>query len=278
MTIPDLTILVGPYTRLTLAINAAVRSYGAAMNSAGLVALPTRIASPLSRALALGPGSGEERLATFQAAIPAIAEKPVFLSALNFLGAPASAISARDLFPGAAELLSGLGSTVTSPPRMVVGVEPLHCFFATAGSDALAAQVAKTSWETLYEISWADLVEEIRQCVPEAEIAVITPESGMLRPQFLSHELFGPAAQLIPTRAFQDAHLTTEGQAALSQITPEQATEPVLRELYEKLGNVPGRDALKTRFGIDGLTATLLTQRFEEDIESLAEMEGVRLL
>ena len=83
MTLPALTILVGPYTRLTLAINAAIRSHRAAIEKAGLVALPTRGASPLARALALGPGSGEERLAAFRQALPSAAGRPVFLSALN---------------------------------------------------------------------------------------------------------------------------------------------------------------------------------------------------
>ena len=278
MTIPDLSILVGPYTRLTLAINAAIRTHRAAMAASGVVALPTRGASPLARALALGPGTGEERWATFLEALPAAAEKPVFLSALNFLGAPAAAISARDLFPGAEELFTGLAGALTTPSRLVIGIEPLHCFFAASASDALAARVAKTGWEALYEISWADLVEEILNCFPGAETIVVTPESGMLRPGQLSETLFGLAGQAIPSRAFQDAHLTTEGRAALSQIAPEHASEPTLRELFERLGNVPEREVLASRFGIDRLTSTLLTQRFDEDVERLSAMEGVRLL
>ena len=54
MTTPDLTILIGPSTRLALAVNASIRGRHAALGERGVTALPHRLASPLVRTVAVG--------------------------------------------------------------------------------------------------------------------------------------------------------------------------------------------------------------------------------
>ncbi|MXQ09150.1 hypothetical protein GQ651_14985 [Alphaproteobacteria bacterium GH1-50] len=280
MKLPPVTFLVGPYTRATLALNAAVRDRRAHMAEAGLTAFPSRTASPVARALALGEGSLAEREAAFDAAVGLDADGggPVLLSSLNALGAPVQAISGRDLFPEMGAFFAGLARTRYAGARIVVGVEPLTLFFASAGTEALAKRVSNTPWEVLYELSWAELLRDIRALCPEAELLVVTPEASVARAGEVLDTIFGPAAAATHARGLQNAHLSVEGQAVLQTFDAAGAGENVLTDILSRLGSGPSDDELEARFGIDRLTATLLDQRFAEDVAALSRMDGVHLL
>ena len=273
MTTDGLTILIGPYTRLSLALNSSVR---AVRGVPGLVAMPTRTASPLMRALALGEEPVETRLATFQAALGDV--RPAILSALSFLGAPSAAIAKRELFPDMAALCLGLSKAFDAPPRLVLAVEPLDQFFCSIGSDPLARRVSSTPWEVLYEVSWADLAGDIVAAIPGVELAVIRPETALCRPVQLAETLFGEAAGRVDPEAWRAAHLSPAGQAALAQMDVARQSESTLIALGQELGTGLDDATLEARFGIDPLTRTLLAQRFEEDLAAISDLPGVRML
>lgn len=276
MTAPDLTILIGPYTRLALAVNASVRRDAGALAERGVTALPTRVASPAVRDLAIGEGAPDDRRSAFQNVLKG--RSSAVFSALNFLGAPRAAIAKRELFPDMAAMCLGLAETLQSPPRLVLAVEPLDQFFASVGSEALARRVSATPWEVLYEIAWAELAGDIIASLPGVELCVMTPETALCRPHQLATVLFGDAADATDPETWRVAHLSPEGEAALAQLEPEQASESILIELGQKLGNGPDDARMTSDFGIDRLTRTLLAQRFEEDLALMSDLPGVRML
>ena len=276
MSLPDVTILIGPYTRLSLAVNATVRQGRSALNSAGVTVAPTRLASPAARALALGDAPPEQRLSTFRSSFGT--DQPVFLAALNFLGAPTQSIARRELFSDMAALCLGLSAACEVTPRLVLAVESLDQFFVSAGSDAVAGRVKTTPWEALYELSWADLASDILAAMPSVELCVIAPETAICRHDQLAGSLFGPGADAIDSGSWQSAHLSPEGQAAIVQLADTNPSEQVLLELADKLGNGPSTEVLADKYGIDGLTQTLLRQRFEEDLARISDLPGVRML
>lgn len=276
MTLPDLTILIGPYTRLSRAINATIRAGRGPLRSVGVAAFPTRIASPSARALALDEAPADVRRATFQTRLGA--EGPFLLAALNFLGAPSRSLHKRELFPHMASVCLGLAKSWDASLRLVLAVEPLDLFFASVGSDALAKRVRATPWEALYEVSWADLAGDIAAATPQAELCVITPETALCRSEQLARTVFGSASEAIDPKAWQDAHLSEEGKAAVAQLADTSPTEGMMLELGEALGNTPTAEEIEMRFGIDRLTQTLLRQRFEEDLARIADLPGIRML
>ena len=280
MSLPPVTFLVGPYTRAMLALNGAIRAGRAPLAAAGLGALPSRAASPIARALAMGEGPVTAREDAFAASMEQVGEgaRPVLLSALNALGAPVQALSGRELFPEAGAFFAGLAATIHRSARIVVGIEPLPQFFATAGTGALAKRVSKTPWEVFYELSWAELLRDIAALCPETELLVVTPEACVCRPASVTATLFGEASGPVDPRGLRAAHLTPEGQAAAERFDEAGAEEGVLADILSRLGNGPAPDVLKARFGIDPLTATLLDQRFAEDVTEIAGIDGVRLL
>lgn len=276
MNVPDLTFLIGPHTRLALAVNASVRRARGALAAKGVTALPSRAASPLARNVALGEDTPDQRRAAFEAGIGT--GRPVVLAALNFLGAPSAAIAKRELFPDMAALCLGVSKAFETTPRLVLAVEPLDQFFASAGSAPLASRVSATPWEALYEISWADLAGDIIAAIPGVDLAVMTPETALCRPQQLAEALFGAAADVVEAESWRAAHLSPEGQAALAGMDLTQTSESVLLDLGARLGSGPDDAEVNARFGIDRLTRTLLAQRFEEDLAAISDLPGVRML
>ena len=276
MTTPDLTILIGPSTRLALAVNASIRARHAALGERGVTALPHRVASPLVRTLAVGEEPPDARRATFLAALKGRPRS--VLPALTFLGAPRAAIARRELFPDMAAHCLGLSKVFEAPPHLVLAVEPLDQFFASVGSEALARRVSATPWETLYEIAWADLAADILAAMPGVALSIVSPETALCRPEALARTLFGDAAEVIDAEAWRAAHLAPEGQAALAQMDLGQTSEATLLDLGRALGNGPDNAEVAEKFGIDGLTRTLLAQRFEEDLAAMSDLPGVRML
>ena len=277
MSLPDLTLLTGPHTRLALAVNATVRRQRGALAAAGITALPNRSASPAARALALADALPEERWATFLNQIGG--DRPKILSAINFFGAPPHSFMDGQLLPSTDTLCKGLAASTPEAPRLVLSVEPLDQFFATGGSVPLARRVRATAWDMLYEVSWADVAGKIAAALPDAELCVMTPETALCRSGSLAQFLFGTeGAAEIAHEAWQAAHLSPEGQAALAQMPEQGVSETALIELGERLGNDAAVADLTEHFGIDGLTRTLLRQRYEEDLARIADLPGVRML
>ena len=91
MSLPDITILIGPHTRLALAINSTVRGQRGKLAAAGVAAFPNRAASPIVRHLAAQAMPADARRTTFEARLAP--DQANFLAALNFLGAPARSIN-----------------------------------------------------------------------------------------------------------------------------------------------------------------------------------------
>lgn len=274
MTLPELTILMGPPTRAAYAINDQVRIHRWALATHGINAAPLRLAGPAARALAMDEDTSETRLAAYEDRF-----KPdtyALWSAINLFGPARVAYRGGELLPGAAPVFLGL-SRLPARPRLVITIEPLHRFFAGLGSGALSGRISKTSWDVLYELSWAELISDMRAILPEHEICVISPDAALCRAEGMAETLFGEGAGLIDVDAFRNAYLSSEGQAALAAMKPEQVSEDILRELGHRLGNAPEPADLEARFGIDKLTATLLDKRFDEDMVAIGKIPGVAI-
>lgn len=217
----------------------------------------------------------------------------------------------QELFPNAERLIATRTSSIsTMVSRVVVTIEPLHHFLFSINSPKLHQRLAGTSWEALYELSWADLVLEVCEAFPSSRVWVITPDAAFGSAKTVLSELFGPAGCEIDPALLQRPHLTPDGQAALASIlaahkpapdileqlracnpdTPAgQATfasilaahEPnpgILEQLFASHRDTPDPAELEARLGIDQLTSSLLDQRFLEDLREVEALPDVRLL
>ena len=261
----DVTLLVGPQTRLACALNDVVRTSGADIAAAGVTALPNRIAAPAIRAATAADFSDDERHGSLASALCLGDGHPVFLSAISLLGAPAAAYRGQELFPDAA--------------RLVVTIEPLHHFLFSLASPTLHQRVADSPWEALFEISWSDLIAELSEAFPSRQVLVLTPDAAFAGARTLLSEFFGAAGTTIDPAILQKQHLTPDGQAALTMIRAAGEPEPdILEELLAAYRATPDPGHLEARTGIDKLTSTLLDQRFLEDLSDLDALPNVRLL
>ena len=274
--LPDLTLFIGPQSRHGLSVNLAVRDNRPAMISAGLASYPTRMASPALRALADPNGTLDDRRAAFAALTD---EKPAFYSALNFLGAPHRGFRLSDLFPEAESQLGGLAEAAGDAAfRLVMAPDTLPDLFLAAGSDALEARVRETPWEQFYEVNWADLVIETQAALPGAEIIVLTHSGTALGGEALSEFLFGPAADAVDARVFLRGSLNVTGQAVLDRMGKGVPPDEVARDLYRSFADRADKATCRERLGMDRLTWTLLLQRFDEDVERIAALDGVEVI
>ena len=271
-TLPPVTCFLGPQTQLSLALNNIIRQHRAAFAKAGLSVVPSRIATPLLRK-ALDDRDRSERVAEFQEATQA---RPVFLSAVNFFGPPQAGLHQREMFPGVEAIVANLGD-LGDAPRIVMAADRLPAFFLASGSEPLERKVTATAWETLYELSWADLAQEIRVALPKAELLVLAPDTAA-RSGAVLDRLFGPAAHILPSpEALLEAVISATGRAVLKQQkeTPEAG---VLEELYASFATTPTLGEVTDRLGLDKVTQDLLDQRFNEDLAAITAMPKTEVL
>lgn len=266
--LPELTLILGPHTVTSLALNAHIRENRAYFSSIGITALASRAASPiLRRASDARPDS--ERIADFEEATK---NRPAILSAVNFFGPPQAALLNQEMFPDAETKLAGLGGVIRKA-RIIVAADSLAPFFMTANNDLLEARVRNAGWEALYELSWADLVREVSEAIPEADILVVTARgAGRVADSFLDR-IFGEEARQAPARYAFFRHLITEtGHAVLDRLLTSNApSEDMLAEIYASFSVRPSAEDVAERLGIDKTTRILLDQRFEEDLAEIGD-------
>ncbi len=273
------TLLVGPQTRLARALNNVVRTRRAAIAAAGVMAVPNRIATRTLRAVTAGDVTDDERRALLASALSLDDGRPVFLSAINLLGAPTAAYRQQELFPNAERMITDRATSLSKMiSRVVVTVEPLHHFLLSLSSPTLHNRVATAPWEALYEISWSDLIAEICEAFPSSRVWVVTPEAAFVGAEMMLSEMLGAAATAIDPTILQRCHLTSEGKAALEKaLASGKPRAEKLEGIIAAHRDTPDPGELETRMGIDKLTSTLLDQRFLEDLREIEALPRVRL-
>lgn len=273
----DLTLLLGPPTRLAHELNAMVREGRARLAEADIRALPQRPAARLLWRAMDGDEAGEDLFARAEAG----PGERVVLSAIQVFGGDKALLEKGEILPGLEASLARLAPAIGArAPLVVLTLDALHRVFADIGSDMLAARVAATPWDALYELSWADFADAFREALPEARVLVVTPSSAAVRARDLLARLFGDegAAALDPARLLRVA-LTPAGQAALDRLSEAGAVGPErAEELLAAFAEAPDPGDLRRRFGIDPVTAALLDQRFAEDLATLEAMAGIEVL
>lgn len=270
--LPPLTVLLGPQTRVALALNAHLRENRQFLSSKGITALPSRLASPILRR-AVDERAEDERLEEFS---ERTTPRPALLSAINMFGPPEAGLSKGELFPDAELKFAGL-APLLGAARIVISIDTLPAFFLAAQSEPLEERVRRTAWEVLYELSWSELVSELVDFLPDADFMIVTgaiPGKDLAR---LAEELMGPHSADLPSPLTFLRHLISEtGHAVLARIlergAPDAAT---IADLYKSFALRPTPADLRDRLGIDKLTGILLDQRFEEDIEKIAALPRV---
>lgn len=272
--LPVLTILLGPQTRVSLALNAHLRENRQHLHDQGMIALPSRLASPMVRR-ALDDRPLEERLAEFTAATAA---GPAILSAINMFGPPQAGLAKGELFPDAELTLAGL-DPIIGPARIVLAIDALPEFFLAAQSDALEDRVRKTPWEVLFELSWYDLVNELVALLPTAQFLILAgPTVGAALPR-LEEALLGAAAGTLPSPYTLLRHLISEtGSAVLDRMLERGAPDAdTLADLFQSFAMTAPLSEQKERLGLDKVTSILLDQRFEEDLGRIAALPRVEI-
>lgn len=271
----NLTLLLGPQTRLALAINAIVRQHRMILKQGGLLALPARLAQPLMRRNL----DVNEPLDARRAAFSKDTEGPTFLSAVSFLGAPPAGLGERELLPEAERWLAALGE-LSPRSHIVLAIDRLPAFFMAPGSAPLERRVRATPWEVLYELNWSDLIDEILVTLPDCKLSVLTPDLAAVRSPETLKLLFGDAAAGLPDPYYLlRAMISETGHAVLDRILSEGVPKiATLEELRASFGLDKNSSTIQERLGIDTLTQTLLNQRFDEDLEAISEMTGIEVL
>ncbi len=273
--VPPLTILLGPVTSVSLALNTLARTNWRILRNAGVTVHTNRPASMLLRRH-LGSEPAEARALGFQ---QETAKRPAFLSALNFFGPPQAGLIKGEMFPDAELALAGLVD-IAPVARYVICIDTLPAFFLAAGSDALEARAHRTSWEALYALSWADLAREIKAALPASDLVVLTPDGTGRRSVGILKHLFGEAAVALPdAHALLRARVGETGQAVLDRLLAEGTPSPeMLDEFQASFAVRATRADLKDRLGLDKVTTALLEQRFLEDLDVLHGLPGTEVI
>ena len=270
---PNLTLFLGPQTQAGLALNLAIRNNRPGLIKAGLLAQPTRIASPALRGLLDRKRPLAERNAGFAAFMDQV---PAFYAALNIFPMTHKGLPRFQLFPDAPAQLDALSEVVGySRLRVIVTPDQLPDFFLAAGSEVLERAVRETSWDVLYELSWVDIVADLRASLPKAEILVLTPRGMALGQGPLVDRLLGPGAGVVGPFHFLREALDVTGQAVLDRMDPDsQLTDEVAADLYASFALRADEAMCDERLGIDRVTRALLAQRFDEDMAEIIEIAG----
>jgi hypothetical protein len=271
----NLTLLLGPQTRLALAINSLVRQQRAALTQAGLRALPARLAQPLMRKNLDSSDPLDVRREAFSEDI----EGRTFLSAVSFLGPPPLSLGERELMPEAEHWLAALGE-LSPRAHIVLAIDRLPAFFMAAGSAPLERRVRATPWEVLYELSWSDLIDEILVALPDSKLSVLTPDLAAVRSPETLELLFGEAAGSLPDPYVLLRSMISEtGHAVLDRVlTKGKPKVTTLEELHAAFDEKASPEEVRERLGMDNLTQTLLNQRFDEDLNAIGSMAGIEVL
>lgn len=268
--LPSLTVLLGPQTSLSLALNAIARDYRHVLEKVGITTLPSRFASPILRH-AIDDRRFDERRLEFLNSLPKL---PAFLSAVNFFGPPHEGLAKREMFPRAEQSLARLAE-VAPDMRICLCVDTLPAFFLASSSEVLETRVQSTPWESLFDLSWADLALEVKDAMSGSEVVVLNPKSA-LKPETLQI-LFGENA--LATHLLLKSQVNETGRAVLDRMAPEQASDSkVIAELYGSFAARPTQREIEKRLGLDRVTQLLLEQRFDEDVAVMQSMPGIRVL
>lgn len=270
--LPDLTILLGPQTRLALALNAHLRENRQFLVSKGVMALPSRLASPLLRRV-IDDRSEAERLEEFTTQTQ---PRPAILSAINMFGPPEAGLSKGELFPDAELRFAGLAPFV-GKARIVITIDTLPAFFLSVDSEPFEARVRRTAWEVLYELSWHELLSELVDFLPEADFMVVTGTIEGEALAKLAQALVGPESEGLPApHAYLHQLISDTGRAVLSRILDRGRPDPAtIADLYRSFAMRPSATELRERLGIDKVTGILLDQRFEEDLALISKLPRV---
>ena len=271
----QLTLLLGPQTALSLGLNGIVRDQRWVLASAGLGAMPSRVASPLLRHC-LNDRPAAERATEFS---NETAKRPVFLSAVNFFGPPHAGMMKGEMFPNVEKSLAGLAD-IAPKARLIICIDTLPAFFLASRSQPLETRVSSAPWEALYELSWAELVRKFIAALPASELIVLTTSGAARKSRSTLHHLFGQAASALPdVHALLRAAISETGQAVLDRLISEgEPPEGTLAELYSSFALRPHLDEAQARLGIDKVTFELLELRFTEDLDAIHALPGVEVI
>ncbi len=265
---PDLTLLLGPQTRLGRALNDIIRERRVELHAQGLVGYPSRVGDKAFRDFQSG-NSRDDVLASLGIGHGT----PVLLAATKGLGAPANSFRRRELLPDAeaclalwADLMDGIELHV------ILTIDPLPTFFADMNHASANAAVAATPWDALYEVIWADLVSAVVDMLPDAQVTVLTERGAFVSAETVLPLVFGDAAAAVTAGQLRSAVFPIVGDAALPQGRAK------LSALFETTSRRPGDAWLKSELAMDGVTADLLQDRFVEDLKVIAGISGVQLI
>jgi len=265
---PDLTLLLGPQTRLGRALNDVIREHRVELNANGLVAYPSRVGDKTFREFQSGVPRSD-----IHASLGIGQDKPVFLSATKGLGAPANSFRHRELLPDAeaclaswAELTNGIGLHV------VLTIDPIPTFFACMNHASANAAVAATPWDALYEVVWADLVLAVVEMLPDAQVTVLTERGAFVAAETVSPLLFGDSAAVVTADGLRNGLLPLKGNEVFPQGKAKLST------YFDAISRRPDDVWLKDELGMEGVTADLLLDRFHEDLRSISGISGVQLI
>lgn len=271
---PRLTIHLGPQTALGRALNNCARIARKTPRSDGRLILPNRKAHRMTRHLLISPDALEVRQAAFRDAFDNDGE-PVYLSFLHALSAPQTAFQNNELFPDVEVTLARLSALLDGADlQIVVTLDALHRFFLAAASDALDARLRTTPWDALYELSWAELMEEIRRAFPNTPILILTGSSAARCSEALLRRFFGDEfVTTVDANVLLEIALNEKGQDKLRALPNVSQSEAEL--LLESFPAQPEPAELRQRIGIDLVTADLLDQRFASDMAVIERIDGV---
>lgn len=272
----DLTLILGPQSTGALQLNTFVRQAGGVLAKHGIRALPTRVAAPLLRRCIDTERPYRERKADFEREI---APRPAVLSALNLFGPPEAALARGVFFPHAEPVLGPIGKIIEHS-EVVLVVDTLPRLFLAPGSEKLEARVRGTGWETLYELGWADLARAITDKMKAARLLVLTPRGMALRSADVLERVFGNGItnHCDPHWLFRQA-ISETGHAVLDRLleqgSPDAAT---FKELYASFALQPSLAEIEERLGVEKITAALLEQRFQEDLNAIAALPRTEVI
>lgn len=273
--LPDLTLILGPQTYLSLALNAHLRENRHHLRAKGITVLPSRLATPMLRR-AIDERPEAERTKEFNAKS---APRPVILSAVSMLGQPQGGLAKGELFPDAEFALANLGPFVKQG-RIVFAIDPLPSFFLAYGSEALEERVRQTSWEVLYELNWHEFLAEMVDILPDATFLILTGKGFHRDPSGAANRVLGGEMADLPQPYTMFRHMISEtGHAVLDRmLTQGEPDMSVLADVHKSFAIQPTSRELQERLGIDRVTNILLEQRFEEDLEKIVDLPRVEVI
>lgn len=273
--LPDVTVILGPQTRVAIALNAHLRENRHYLRMQGVTAVPSRLATPIVRR-AIDERAEAERVEEFNAkATP----RPIVLSAIGMFGQPQNGLANGELFPDAEVALANFAPFLKQG-RVVFCIDALPAFFLAAGAPALEERVRQTAWEILYELSWHELLSEIVDLLPDASFVILTQEGFGKDPRKALELILGSAGEGVPhPHTMLRQMIDQTGHAVLDRMLARGLSDKdTLVEVYKSFVMRPTKDDLKDRLGMDKVTNILLEQRFAEDLVEISKLSRVQVI